>query len=130
MAEHRGQHDERKQRHAEDQYQRRAIMQQPAPFAFSDQQLVRRILTEAGYQSIAIKGIERPMVMGGGEGIEAAIQHGTDSGPARRALSDCSAEERARAGALVRAMLEARPEAERFTFAGAVWLVTGRAGTS
>jgi hypothetical protein len=38
MAEDRGQHGEGEQRHAEDQDQRRTVVQQPAPFARSDQQ--------------------------------------------------------------------------------------------
>ena len=43
MTEHRGQHHEGEQRHAEDQDQRRTIVQQPPPFAPGDQQ-------EAGFR--------------------------------------------------------------------------------
>jgi SAM-dependent methyltransferase len=102
----------------------------PGPFAFSDQELVRKILTDAGYRSIVITGVERPMVMGGGESVEAVVEHGTDSGPARRALAEVTPQEDARARALLRAMIEARPAPDRFTFTGATWLVTARAGTS
>jgi SAM-dependent methyltransferase len=102
----------------------------PGPFNFSDQRLVRQILVDAGYQSIVVTGVERPVVMGGGESVDAVVEHGTDSGPARRALAEVSAEEQARARALLRAMIEGRPAADRFTFTGAAWLVTARAGTS
>jgi hypothetical protein len=37
MAEHRGKHQERKQGHAEDQDQRRPVMQQPSPLAARNQ---------------------------------------------------------------------------------------------
>jgi SAM-dependent methyltransferase len=102
----------------------------PGPFAFSDPELVRQILGDAGYQSVVVTGVERPIVMGGGESIDAVVTHGTESGPARRALAEATPEERARARDLVRAMIAARPAADRLTFMGASWLVTARAGTS
>jgi SAM-dependent methyltransferase len=99
---------------------------QPGPFALGDEERVREVLEGAGFRDVELTAIERPVVMGGGEGLDAAVQHCSETGPARRVLAGLEPEQRDAAIELLRQALSERLESGRVTFDGAAWLVRAR----
>jgi len=103
----------------------------PGPFGLSDESYVRGVLSDAGYSDVTVRGFEAPVLMGAGGGVDAVVEHGSESGPARRALAPLEPDQRDAALALLRAMVAARIAENgtgdgTVTFRGAAWLVTAR----
>ncbi|MEN8160562.1 MAG: methyltransferase domain-containing protein [Myxococcota bacterium] len=96
----------------------------PGPFAFSDPDRVRRILDEAGFQSVTVERAEVPMVPGGGD-PEAAAALFLDIGPLGRALREMGADpaHRDRVQAAVRDAFAPHVRDGRLELASSVWLV-------
>jgi SAM-dependent methyltransferase len=102
-------------------------VQRPGPYALSDDELVRTVLRDAGYEAVDVQSVKAPVVMGGGEGLDAAVTHCTWMSEVRRALADLDDERRVQALDLLRGALATRLVAGRVVLAGAAWLVTARA---
>jgi SAM-dependent methyltransferase len=99
----------------------------PGPYALSDGGLVRSVLADAGYTDVVLRALEAPLVMGGGEGLDAALTHCTWMGEVRRVLAELDEPGQAEATSLVRAALETRLVDGRVVLAGAAWVVTAQA---
>ncbi|HEY1280456.1 MAG TPA: hypothetical protein VGF22_12350, partial [Acidimicrobiales bacterium] len=99
----------------------------PGPYALADDDLVRTVLRDAGYEAVEVQSVTAPVVMGGGEGLDAAVTHCTWMSEVRRALADLDDERRAHALDRLRAALATRLVDGRVVLAGAAWLVTARA---
>jgi ubiquinone/menaquinone biosynthesis C-methylase UbiE len=85
----------------------------PGPFSFSDPDLVRTILADAGFIDIEIERLDGPLHVGGAMNIEQAIAYWFQIGPAARAMVDAPANlhpalEAALAGVLERATIGER----------------------
>jgi SAM-dependent methyltransferase len=59
----------------------------PGPFSFADPDMVRDILTRAGFTGVAIEPRTLEMSFGGARSIEQAVRYATAIGPAARFLS-------------------------------------------
>jgi SAM-dependent methyltransferase len=97
-------------------------------FSLSDPALVRSILDAAGFVDICIEGAQMPLVLGGLDGVDGAVDHVAALHGPRAMLS--SAEPSQRAGALdaVRELLSRHQQGAVVRLAGAAWVVTARAG--
>ncbi len=98
----------------------------PGPFGLADEDVVREVLDGAGFEDVELTAIERPVVMGGGEGLDSAVDHCAGTGLARRVLAGLEPEQRDAAIELLRLFLAERLVADRVTFEGAAWLVRAR----
>jgi SAM-dependent methyltransferase len=98
----------------------------PGPYALGDDRFVRTVLDDADWTAVDISAVEAPVVMGGGEGLDAAVTHCTWMSEVRRALGELDDERRDDALALLRDALATRLVDGRVVLAGAAWLVTAR----
>ncbi|MBN9510224.1 MAG: class I SAM-dependent methyltransferase [Alphaproteobacteria bacterium] len=96
----------------------------PGPFAFADRARVARILTGAGWRAPRFTPFGFPVDLGGGRGLDAAVDQTTKIGAAARAMAEQPEAVRAAATASIRAALAPHAHDDgRVTLAGAVWLV-------
>ena len=94
----------------------------PGPFAFADPDRVRRILTDAGFTSVAIDAHEETLSIGGGSGLDAAAEFLVQMGPTGSALrQDPSAEPRVRAA--VTEAIAPFLDSDRVKMPSAAWIV-------
>ena len=99
----------------------------PGPYALGDAERIRTVLRDAGYATIDVRSVEGPVVLGGGEGVDAALTHCTWMSEVRRTLAELDDERRAGALDRLRAALATRLVDGRVVLAGAAWLVAARA---
>lgn len=100
----------------------------PGPFAFADQDHVRSILTDAGWQDVDLAEADFAYIAGvGDDPVSDALNFFSRIGPAAPALRALAGEERERATALIRDWLERHRSGNLVAFAGAAWIVTGKA---
>ena len=99
----------------------------PGPFSFSDGQRVRAILEGAGFGEVSLEAHEQALVLGGGMGIDAAVEQLLRVGPASRLLAEASDEVKRAAAVSVREVLESRVGADGVTLDSACWIVSARA---
>jgi SAM-dependent methyltransferase len=74
----------------------------PGPFAFADADRVTRILQDAGFGSVAVEGMERELLVGGGASLDDSVGFLLQMGPAGAALRDAAEDVRNKAAAAVR----------------------------
>ena len=74
----------------------------PGPFAFADADRVTRILQDAGFGSVAVEGMERELLVGGGASLDDTVGFLLQMGPAGAALRDAAEDVRNKAAAAVR----------------------------
>jgi SAM-dependent methyltransferase len=96
----------------------------PGPFAFADLARLRRILTSAGFDRIAMRPFDTPMRLG--ENFDDALAHIQDFGPVARMLAPASDGERAKATAALSDALKPYAAKKPIELGGAVWLVTAQ----
>lgn len=97
----------------------------PGPFAFADLARVRRILANAGFDSIAARPFDSPMQLG--ETLEDALAHIQEFGPVSRMMTPASDDEKARAATALRRALEPYASKKPIALNGATWIVTAKA---
>ena len=98
----------------------------PGPFAFANQERVRRILAEAGFAKIELAAVDLALDIAVGGGLEAAVHSAVEIGPASRALQGQPAELVAAARESIREALAPFQKGKSVALGGAVWLVTAR----
>ncbi len=98
----------------------------PGPFSFADEARVRRILAGAGFAEIALKPLDLEFDLAGDRGLDAAVAHAIEIGPASRALRGHSAETRTKVAAAMRETLGPYRRGQEVRLGAAVWLVTAR----
>ncbi len=100
----------------------------PGPFAFADADHVRSILTDAGWQDVELAETDFAYVAGvGDDPVADALDFFSRIGPAAPALRALEGEERERAHRWIREWLEQHRSGNLVAFAGAAWIVTGKA---
>ncbi len=97
--------------------------QAPGPFAFSDPQRVRRILTDAGIANVAVEGHEETLLIGGGDGVGAAAEFLVQMGPTGAALRQAGPSAESRVRAAVREALTPFSGPGGVEMASATWIV-------
>ena len=95
----------------------------PGPFAFSDPDRVRRILTDAGFASIAIDGHRQVLPIGGRGGVDAAAELLVQMGPTGSAVRQAGPSAESRVQAAVKAALTPFSGPEGVEMASATWMV-------
>jgi SAM-dependent methyltransferase len=99
---------------------------EPGPFAFADPDHVRSVLTDAGFADVALEGVDDQLVIGGGGGIDDAVDFIAHSGIARRTFGDASPEARTAALAAMREALAPYATADGVRLGASAWLVTAQ----
>ncbi len=98
--------------------------EEPGPFAFANEERVRRILGEAGYGEVAITPHDFELDVANGRGLEAAVASALNVGPTSRMLAGQSEEVRAAATADIRAALAPLARGDSVPLGAAIWIVT------
>ncbi|MEO8560069.1 MAG: class I SAM-dependent methyltransferase [Rhodospirillales bacterium] len=97
----------------------------PGPFAFADGERVKRILGEAGFADIAVTPFDTKMA--NSNSLDEAVVFSSEIGPVSRVLADASDEQRGKAVAAIRAILQKRlDDGSGLSLPAACWIVTGR----
>ena len=104
----------------------RAAPGEPGPFAFADPDVVRGVLTAAGFSLIAVAADETPLVLGAD--IDAAVQIAQLTGPSSALLGSAPEDVRERAIADIRSTLAEHLTDDGVCLAGAAWIVSARCG--
>ncbi len=95
----------------------------PGPFSFASEERVRRILTSAGFEPIALTPVDLEVDIAVGRGFEAALDTSLHIGAASRALEGQPDELRAAAAAEIRAALAPHQRGMSVPLAAAIWIV-------
>src|SRR5215475_13318910 len=96
----------------------------PGLFSFASEQRVRRILADAGFQSVILKPRDFDLDIACGNGTEEALEAAMALGPTSRALQDQGPETRAAVAMSIRRALQPYQRGKQVALAGAIWLVT------
>lgn len=101
----------------------------PGPFAFGDRARVEMVLSQAGWQDIAIEGFDYAMIFGtGDDAIEQALGYFTRIGPVARLLSELTDDaERQQVNSKLQALCEQHWIDGIVAMPAAAWIVTARA---
>jgi SAM-dependent methyltransferase len=96
----------------------------PGPFSFADQARVQRVLSEAGFRSVALEPHNFAIDVACGRGLDEALQTAMEIGPTARALQDQSAEVRTAVTTSVRHALQSHQRGDQVPLGAAIWIVT------
>jgi SAM-dependent methyltransferase len=99
----------------------------PGPFRFADPDVLRRILSEAGFSAIDVMPHDSMMQLAGPGELARALDFAVQIGPVSRALATADAGARAAAAAAIRAELAKHESANGIALAAGTWLVSARA---
>lgn len=98
----------------------------PGPFAFDDGDRAREILEDAGFEQLALESVERPLWIGGGGSLGAAVTFLLEVGPAAAALREAGPEKRKAVASAVREVIRDRATPSGVVMDAAVWIVTAQ----
>jgi SAM-dependent methyltransferase len=96
----------------------------PGPFAFADDQRVRRILSAAGFADAAVTPQDLELDISIGRGLDAAVAGAMGIGPTSRILDGQPEAVRAAAAADIRKALAERAKGDSVPLGAAIWIVT------
>jgi ubiquinone/menaquinone biosynthesis C-methylase UbiE len=96
----------------------------PGPFSFAREERVRRILSDAGFQSIVFQTVDLELDVGGGRGLEEAVASVLEIGAASRAIEGQPSEIRNAVAGSIRRVLAPYQRGPKVPLAAAMWLVT------
>lgn len=96
----------------------------PGPFSFASEERVRRILSEAGFSSLALERRDLSLDLAAGQGFDVAVKGAAEMGPASRALDGHPPETLAAATDSIRAALAPFLRDNTVALGGSIWVVT------
>jgi SAM-dependent methyltransferase len=96
----------------------------PGPFSFANEDRVRRVLGEAGFQSIGLAPLALELDIARGQGLDAAVAAALDIGPTSRALEGQPPAMREAVAVTLRRALAPYRRGLRVPLAAAIWAVT------
>jgi SAM-dependent methyltransferase len=96
----------------------------PGPFAFAREERVRRILSEAGFSSIALAAVDLSLDLAVGRGLDTAVRGTLDTGPVSRALEGQSPDALAKVESSIRTALASFQKGETVPLGASVWIAT------
>jgi ubiquinone/menaquinone biosynthesis C-methylase UbiE len=99
----------------------------PGPFSFASEQRVRRILSEAGFQGIAMEACNLSLDIAVGRGLDMAVQSTLEIGPSARALAEQPPAVIAAATESIREALVPFAKEEGILLPASIWIVTANA---
>jgi hypothetical protein len=100
----------------------------PGPFAFADPERVKRILSAAGFKSLALEPVDVQSDISNGKGMEEALLNAMEIGPASRALRGASPETVAQARAALRTAFTPLQKDGKVLLGAGLWIVTAKNG--
>jgi hypothetical protein len=98
----------------------------PGPFAFDDGARARETLEGAGFEQLALESVERPLWIGGGGSLGAAVTFLLEVGPAAAALREAGPEKRRAVASAVHEAIRDRATPSGVVMDAAVWIVTAQ----
>lgn len=96
----------------------------PGPFSFASEERVRRLLSGAGFASIAMMPVDLSLDVAIGRGLDAAVNGALEIGPVSRAFEGQSAEVKAAAAGSIRAALAPFQQGDTVPLGASIWIVT------
>ena len=96
----------------------------PGPFSFAREARVRQILSEAGFSSIALEGVDLALDLAVGRGLDAAVAGALEIGPVSRALEGHPPEIVACVQNSIRTALASYQKGETVPLPASVWIAT------
>jgi len=99
----------------------------PGPFSFASEQRVRRVLSEAGFQGIAMEACNLSLDIAVGRGLDVAVQSTLEIGPAARALAEQPPAVIAAATKSIREALVPFANGQGILLPASIWIVTANA---
>jgi hypothetical protein len=96
----------------------------PGPFAFANETRVHRILSTAGFASIAIEPVDLSFDLAVGRGLDGAVAAALSIGPVSRALEDQPHELVEAVARSIREALASVQQGEKVSLGGSVWIAT------
>jgi SAM-dependent methyltransferase len=98
----------------------------PGPLSLADSAEISRVLSAAGYSSLAIERFDSPVVLSTG-GLDEAVDFAMNAGPATRMLADAAPAIRDAARQRLAAVLAPHRSDVGYTLAGSCWVVSANA---
>jgi ubiquinone/menaquinone biosynthesis C-methylase UbiE len=99
----------------------------PGPFSFAREDRVRRILSEAGFSSIAMEPVDLVLDIAVGRGLDAAVNGALSIGPVSRVLDGQPPDLAAAVADSIRAALAPLQKADSVPLGAAIWIATATA---
>ena len=99
----------------------------PGPFSLADAERVHEILEGAGFAKVACDAFSGDMTVGRGRPLDETIQFLQQMGPAGRALSEATAEQRRRVSEAMHEALEPFYTGDAVVMGFATWMVSAQA---
>jgi ubiquinone/menaquinone biosynthesis C-methylase UbiE len=99
----------------------------PGPFSFAREERVRRILSEAGFSSIAMEPVDLMLDIAVGYGLDAAVNGALSIGPVSRALDGQPPDLVVAVASSIRAILAPLQKANTVPLGAAIWIATASA---
>jgi ubiquinone/menaquinone biosynthesis C-methylase UbiE len=96
----------------------------PGPFSFASEERIQRILSEAGFASIALQRQDLALDVAAGRGLEVAVKTALESGPASRALDDQPEEKVSASIDSIRDALRPLLQGNSVPLGASIWIVT------
>jgi SAM-dependent methyltransferase len=96
----------------------------PGPFAFADEERVRRVLGTAGFSSIALERHDLVLDIAVGRGIDAAVRAAMEVGPTSRALEGHPDDTKAVVASSIRAALAPLAQGGKVPLGASIWIIT------
>jgi ubiquinone/menaquinone biosynthesis C-methylase UbiE len=96
----------------------------PGPFAFADEERVRRILDTAGFSSIALERHDLALDIAVGQGVDVAVRAAMEIGPTGRALEGHAVETRDAVASSIRAVFAPLAQGGKVPLGASIWSVT------
>lgn len=100
----------------------------PGPFSFASEDRVKKVLSDAGFSSIATERVDLKLDVAVGRGLDAALETVLAIGPASRAIEGQPADLVAAATASIRAALATHLTGNQVPLGGSIWIVTANNG--
>ena len=98
-------------------------LEEPGPFAFANETRVHRILSSAGFASIAIEPVDLYFDLAVGRGLDGAVTSALSIGPVSRALEGQAPDLQAAVARSIREALASVQQGEKVELGGSVWIV-------
>ena len=96
----------------------------PGPFSFASEERVRRLLSDAGFASIAMTPVDLSLDVAIGRGLDAAANGALEIGPVSRAFEGQPPEAKAAALNSIRAALAPFQKGDAVLLGASIWIVT------
>lgn len=98
----------------------------PGPFAFANEQRVHRILSTAGFTSIAIEPVDLSFDLAVGHGLDGAVAAALSIGPVSRALEGQPPQLAEAVARSIREALASVQKGEKISLGGSIWIATAK----